>query len=231
MSVENTNPEEKSNILYLVRHGENQANIMKELSCRIVDYPLNGKGRLQAKQTGSYFLTKQVDEIYCSPLIRAVETAEIIGSRLSRKVVRMDNFRELDVGELELMGSSPEAWRVYFDVLESWRNGNPERNFPGGDNYFSARDRMRIGVESILTEKHRCSVIIVGHGGLFTTSMFDLCPGIEMSTLMKTHNHNCSVSELQMQYIDNTWRGDLLRWADISHLHGFAADLVSGVPE
>ena len=231
MSAEKTNLEEDSNQLYLVRHGENQANITKELSCRKVDYPLNEKGRLQAEQTGRYFQTRQIDEIYCSPLIRAVETAEIIGSWIGREVVTMENFRELDVGELEVMGNSPEAWQLHFEVLESWRNGNPERYFPGGDNYYTARDRMRRGVEHILAYKHGSSKIIVGHGGLFTTTMFDLCPGVDLSALMKIHNHNCSISELHMHYINNTWQGELLNWADVSHLHGGAAELVSGLPE
>jgi len=137
MSAEKTNLEAYSNQLYLVRHGENQANITKELSCRKVDYPLNEKGRLQAEQTGRYFLTQEIDEVYSSPLKRAVETAEIIGSSVSKEVVIMENFRELDVGELEDMGNSPEAWRLYFEVLKSWRNGTPERYFPGGDNYFT----------------------------------------------------------------------------------------------
>jgi len=231
MSAENTNFEAYSNQLFLVRHGENQANITKELSCRMVDYPLNEKGHLQAEQTGRYFLTRQIDKIYCSPLKRAVETAEIIGSWVSREIVTIENFRELDVGELEVMGNSSEAWRLYFEVLDSWRNGNPGRYFPGGDNYYTARDRMRRGVEHVLANKHGCSVIIVGHGGLFTTSMLDLCPGVDLSTLMKIQNHNSSISELQMRHINNTWYGELLRWADISHLHGDAAELVVGLPE
>jgi len=231
MSAEKTNLEASSNQLYLVRHGENQANITKELSCRKVDYPLNEKGRLQAEQTGRYFLTQEIDEVYSSPLKRAVETAEIIGSWVSIEVAIMDNFRELDVGELEDMGNNPEAWRLYFEVLESWRNGNPERYFPGGDNYFTARDRMRRGVEHVLNNKHGCSIIIVGHGGLFTTSMFDLCPGVDISTLLRMHNHNCSISELQMHYFKNTWQGELLSWADVFHLYGSAAELVSGFPE
>ena len=231
MSAEKTNLEETSNLLYLVRHGENQANITKELSCRKVDYPLNEKGRLQAEQTGRYFQTQQIDEIYCSPLKRAMETAEIICSWTSKEVVTMENFREIDVGELEVMGNSPEAWRLHFEVLESWRNGNPERYFPGGDNYYTARNRMRRGVEHVLANKHGLSIIIVGHGGLFTTCMFDLCPAVDFSTLMKMHNHNCSISKMQMSYINNAWQGELLQWADVSHLHGAAAELVSGLPE
>jgi probable phosphoglycerate mutase len=32
------------NTIYLVRHGENPANLTKEFSCRHVDYPLTEKG-------------------------------------------------------------------------------------------------------------------------------------------------------------------------------------------
>ncbi len=38
--------------LFLVRHGENPANLTKEFSYRKVDYPLTKKGQLQARQTG-----------------------------------------------------------------------------------------------------------------------------------------------------------------------------------
>jgi broad specificity phosphatase PhoE len=44
--------------LYLVRHGENLANITKEFSYRAVDYPLTPKGILQAEQTAEYFAAK-----------------------------------------------------------------------------------------------------------------------------------------------------------------------------
>ena len=39
--------------LYLIRHGENLANLTKEFSYLKVDYPLTPKGRLQAEQTAS----------------------------------------------------------------------------------------------------------------------------------------------------------------------------------
>lgn len=39
------------NIIYLVRHGENKANLTKEFSYKKVDYPLTPKGVIQAQQT------------------------------------------------------------------------------------------------------------------------------------------------------------------------------------
>ena len=59
------------NTLYLVRHGENRANLTKQFSYKTVDYPLTPKGVLQAQQTAEFFQDKQIDEIYASPLKRA----------------------------------------------------------------------------------------------------------------------------------------------------------------
>ena len=42
------------NLVYLVRHGENPANLLKQFSYRKVDYPLTEKGVLQAEQTAAY---------------------------------------------------------------------------------------------------------------------------------------------------------------------------------
>ena len=38
--------------VYVIRHGENYANVIKQLSSRIVDYSITEKGKLQAHQTG-----------------------------------------------------------------------------------------------------------------------------------------------------------------------------------
>jgi broad specificity phosphatase PhoE len=63
------------NRLYLVRHGENRANLTKEFSSRLVDYPLTAKGVLQAQQTADYFQQRAgaggIDAVYSSPLKRS----------------------------------------------------------------------------------------------------------------------------------------------------------------
>lgn len=218
------------NKLFLVRHGENPANLTKELSCRKVDYPLTTKGRLQAEQTAVYFRDKNIHEIYTSPLNRADETAQIIATELCLKVHVMENFRELDVGDLEEYTNLEHAWRIHFSVIKSWADGSPNTRFPGGENYYMARERMREGVERILECKTGCNIIIVGHGGIFSATAKDLCPELDIEMLRKRENHNCSISELDMQLRDGHWFGELVRWADFSHLHGEAAELVSGLP-
>ena len=72
--------------VYLVRHGENPANLLKQFSHRLVDYSLTPKGIAQAEQTAAFFLDKRIDAIYSSPLKRARKTAEIIGAALGLPV-------------------------------------------------------------------------------------------------------------------------------------------------
>src|SRR6476620_4584791 len=105
--------------LYLVRHGENLANITKEFSYRAVDYPLTPKGVLQAEQTAEYFVNRDVDAIYTSPLLRARQTAEILARRIVVPVHLREELREISVGSLE-GASTPENWALYHRISAAW---------------------------------------------------------------------------------------------------------------
>jgi broad specificity phosphatase PhoE len=217
---------------YLVRHGENKANITKEFSSRKVDYPLTPKGRLQAEQTALVFKDKNIHAVYSSPLKRAVETGSIIAAELGEMEIKiMDNFRELDVGDLEDMPPSREAWQIHYDVIKDWLSGKLETSFPNGENYYQAYQRMIDGLEIVYDQMEGKNVIISGHGGIFFTVMGELCPEVDIMELIQEISHNCSITEIKVSRINGKLVGKLISWADVSHLHGEAADLVLGFPE
>ena len=230
MISEKANPIWTKKTIYLVRHGENLANLTKALSCRKVDYPLTPKGRLQAEQTGLYFKDQNIGAIYASPLKRASETAQFIATVKGLQTRIEENFRELNVGDLEDIGTTPQAWQIHFQVIRDWMDGKPETCFPGGENFFMARQRLREGIEEALDGNIPGEVVIVGHGGLFSTGLLDLCPGTDAEILRRTEFHNCAISEIAMQKVNGRWVGELIRWADTAHLSGEAAELVSGLP-
>ena len=64
--------------LYFVRHGESEWNVLKKI-CGQTDVPLTDKGREQARTSAAKIIERGIkaDEIWCSPLQRAKETAEI----------------------------------------------------------------------------------------------------------------------------------------------------------
>jgi probable phosphoglycerate mutase len=218
------------NRIYLVRHGENQANLTKEFSHRLVDYPLNAKGRSQAQQTAEYFADKQIHGIYTSPLRRAYETAEVIGERIGRPVTAMENFREVNVGLLEKQAVSAENWRLHNEIILGWLNGNPERRFPEGENYEELCQRMRVGMAEIIQGRQGENILLVGHGGIFTLTVPDLCPGIDIMRLVTQENHNCSISEILVDQVGKQLRGELVQWAYLDHLSGEAAQFTHGTP-
>jgi broad specificity phosphatase PhoE len=216
------------NRLYLVRHGENTANLTQEFSYRQVDYSLTAEGVLQAQQTAAYFADKHIHELYTSPLKRAVETADILARVLHVPVVMLEHFREINIGTLEGQPVRAEYWELYHRIFDDWFAGKVDTAFPGGENYITLWERMRAGLQRVLAHKAGQNMIIVGHGGIFTATLKDVCPGIDVEWLRQRPNHNGSITEIMAVWRHGTVAGELIHWASAAHLHGEAAEVVPG---
>jgi probable phosphoglycerate mutase len=219
------------NTIYLVRHGENPANITMEFASRNIDYPLNEKGREQAQQTGEYLAGKGIQEIYASPLKRAWETAQIIAGRLGLPVTEVEQFREIEVGDLEGQPVTPELWMQHDDIFFRWLSGDADAAFPNGDNYHTLWGRMRAGLAQITQGKQNRKIVVVAHGGLFTATMPRLCPAADMRAILLQPNRNCSVSEVRLETRNGEIHGELVSWGYSDHLSGRAAEFVLGFPK
>ena len=86
--------------VYLVRHGMVEFPEGKKRCIGRTDLPLNHIGIRQAEDLGDYFRGRPVEAVFCSPLKRSVQTAEILaGGRLP--VLKRQGLAELDMGEWE----------------------------------------------------------------------------------------------------------------------------------
>lgn len=218
------------NTIYLVRHGENIANLTRQFSCKHVDYSLTPKGILQAQQTGEFFKDKQIDEIYASPMKRARETASIIGQALDLPVTIIEKFREVNVGDLEFQPPTDENWDLHHRIAAGWHNGQPDVSFPQGENYFGLLKRMQDGLLEATRDKEGKNIVIVGHSGIFTFTINDICPGADMEALRRQGSHNCSVTEIELDINAGKPVGQLKGWALCTHLSGEATQLVQVAP-
>jgi broad specificity phosphatase PhoE len=219
------------NHLYFVRHGENLANITKQFSYKIVDYPLTPKGVLQSEQTAQYFIDKNIHEIYTSPLKRAAETAEIIGRRVGVAPVVVENFREVNVGDLEILPISTATWIIHNTVLDDWTAGKLVSRFPNGEDYAELWSRLRAGLVEVTSGKQDRNIIVVAHGAILTFPIRDLCPQADPESLHNEHSHNCSVMEVLVETVGDRVTGQLLHFWSADHLSGEAANFVSGFPQ
>ncbi len=96
-------------MIYLVRHGETKLNREGVLQGRS-DYPLNEAGKRQAEETAAKLREMGVvfTKVYSSPLIRAVETAEIIAGPAA-EIVTDERLLEMDYGPYEMTSLNPPA--------------------------------------------------------------------------------------------------------------------------
>lgn len=216
--------------IYWVRHGENWANITRELSTRLVDYNLTPRGRLQAAQTAAFFRGKAVDVVLSSPLKRALETAEPIAEVLGLPIQVVEEFRELNVGSLEANLPGRAEWQMHDDRLHAWLDGRErEIPFPDGENYDTLLERLTRGLRFAARWER---AVVVAHGGLLYTALPDLVEGMDPRwTRDNDYNPNCAISEFETNETPGGLRLVLRAWAQTAHLSGDAAVKVSGVPK
>lgn len=164
MAENKTGPSNGS--LYIIRHGRTDWNDLRMLQGK-TDIPLNEDGRRMAAEAAKEYAEIPFDICFCSPLVRAKETAEILLRGRDVPVEYDDRLMEMSFGVYEGVKSSfdiPDCpVNEFFFHPESYDNP-----VEGGE---STRDLMeRTG--SFLREKvyprleRGEDVLIVGHGAM-----------------------------------------------------------------
>lgn len=153
--------------LYFVRHGESEANTFHIISNREQPHPLTERGRQQASALADGLGDIRVDGMFCSPVLRARQTADILSSALAVPYQVTEALREYDCGILE-GHSDEESWRRHRAYFDSWILHQGYENKPeGGECFIDIRNRFLPFIESLLHGPGEC-ILLVGHGGLFT---------------------------------------------------------------
>ena len=153
-----------------IRHGEIGSNI-KLVYAGWSEEGLTDKGIEQAGSAGQRLENYGIDAIYCSPLQRARQTAEIIGEMLALSPVLMDNFKELNYGpwegksEKEVIRQYPAAWRT-------WNTRPADLAMPGRETIKELQDRVLAGIELIKEEKaDNEKILIVSHVAIIRVAL------------------------------------------------------------
>ncbi len=87
-------------MLYIMRHGRTDWNDENRLQGK-TDIPLNEEGREMARRAAKEYADVHFDICFCSPLIRAKETAEILLKGRNVPVVTDERLEEMGFGVYE----------------------------------------------------------------------------------------------------------------------------------
>ena len=106
-------------MIYIIRHGKtelNRANVLQGRS----NYPLNAEGVCQAEKAAEMLRGITFDRVFSSPLIRAIQTAEIVAP--GKPITVDDRLIEMDYGPYEGLGLSnlpPEVLTFFSDFVNN----------------------------------------------------------------------------------------------------------------
>ena len=87
-------------MLYIMRHGQTDWNKLHKLQGQ-TDIPLNDNGRAMAQEAAQLYKDVHFDMCFCSPLIRAVETAKLVLDGRDIPIVYDDRLKEMNFGIYE----------------------------------------------------------------------------------------------------------------------------------
>ncbi len=144
-----------------LRHAQTQPNMDGILQGR-TDTSINETGIIQARAAAKEWKDTPIDCVYCSPLLRARQTAEIILEGRDIPVVYDPRLLERSFGAYqmrsvaELLAAGFEWDRSYYDF---------DYTFHGIESLGSMRDRVDSFLEDLKKEKHD-HVLIISHGAL-----------------------------------------------------------------
>jgi probable phosphoglycerate mutase len=134
--------------VFLIRNGVTDWNRDRKVIGNR-DIPLNAEGLGQARAVAAALAPFSITDIVSSPLLRAVQTAEILGEARGSAVSRDPRLATFRVGKWEAMGyddvaRTPEYQRFRADPLHE--------KLPGGEDLGGIRDRAVGAVDQALRD-------------------------------------------------------------------------------
>jgi len=204
--------------LYLARHGESEANVRQIHWNQPYGYGLTDRGREQARTLADSLANLEFSALYCSPMLRAVQTAQIVGRRLDLTPQIEDALRERDVGILEGQEISPQNRSLCYRITQQWMvYGNrdvrfeADKNHPG-ESYTDIAARF-VPFIGRLEERYRdieTNVLLISHGQTLALMLPRLLSNVDWD-YSSTHTFDgtfYAIAELR----DGEWV--CLRWGE-----------------
>jgi broad specificity phosphatase PhoE len=147
--------------LYLVRHGATQLTAEDRFSGS-VGVDLSDEGRWQVGKLAERLAQENVRAIYCSPLSRTVETAEILARPHGMPVQRRDGLREISHGRWEGLTRADVESRFHDEYI-SWE-ADPFTFAPeGGESGVAVLARALPVVREVVVANAGGCALIVSH--------------------------------------------------------------------
>ena len=146
--------------VFLARHGQTAYNLEGRFQGQ-QPVPLDDTGREQAVELAERAVVHGFVALWCSPLLRARETADVVAERLGLAPREDARLMETDAGDwtnrsfAEVRAQTPE-------LFDAFIAGDPAFAFPGGESFAHQEVRVAAALEDV--EAGELPALVVCHG-------------------------------------------------------------------
>lgn len=180
--------------MYIMRHGKTDWNARHKLQGR-TDVPLNDAGRQMAREAGERHRKVHFDICYCSPLIRARETAELFLEGRDVPIVVDARLKEMGFGVYEGVENSFQIPDCPVNLL--FQDPVHYVAVEGGESFEELFARTGSFLREVVDPQLEAGkdVLIVGHGAM-NCSIICQVRGLELAHFWDCGIGNCHLFEL-----------------------------------
>jgi broad specificity phosphatase PhoE len=147
-------------LVYLARHGQTAYNAEGRFQGQ-QEIPLDDTGRAQAAELAERAAAYGFAALWCSPLLRARETADAVAARIGLTPCEDARLMETDSGDwtdrsfADVIAEAPEAFAAFANADASFA-------FPGGESFAQQEVRVAAALDDV--EAGELPALVVCHG-------------------------------------------------------------------
>ncbi len=149
--------------LFLVRHGESEANRTARFA-GWQNVPLTDIGREQARRLTAFFENIPLEAVYASDLTRAMETAAPLSQHLGLPLRTDEGLREAYAGEWEGL-TFDELRERYAADYAVWLSDIGRARCTGGESMEEVAIRLDATCRRLAEQHPHGNIAVVSHGG------------------------------------------------------------------
>ena len=147
--------------LFLLRHGQTEFSRTNRF-CGEIDPPLNAVGLRMADALADSHGATPWTAIYCSPRMRALQTATPLSQRARVPIQIDDGLREIAYGDWEGL-THDEVVARYPEAYTYWSHDPASRGTPGGETAFKVAARATPVIGHLRERYEDGRVLVVSH--------------------------------------------------------------------
>ena len=185
--------------LFLVRHGQSAGNAEGRFGGHGAT-PLSDLGFEQARVTAEALARENINAIYSSDLLRAVQTAEPLSKLVGIPVETSQAFRERNVGVLEGL-TFDESKQEYPNDYYALVNRNIHHVITKGESYSNLLDRITVELRNLLRKHRGERIAVFTHTGALCFMTLHLLGAIHRGTKQTPWiiTSNCGINRFEIR--------------------------------